>query len=1470
MADDVTANPGTGGAVLATDDVGGRHFARIKIVEGADGVNDGDISASNPLPVELRTPAGDSAMDDANNAVNAVVVAALPAGTAAIGKLAANSGVNIGDVGISAIASGVNVIGRLAANSGFNIGDVRLTGAVTPNGDQLIDDTNDAVRVNVVTGAAGTSMTDDAAFTPGSTSVVPVAGTYRSSRDSVDDNDAGALAMTQKRGLYTTLETPNGDSAMDDTNDAVKIVQTSGALLLATVASGTNVFGRLAANSGVNIGDVGISAIASGNNVIGKVAGNSGTVIGDVNVAMIASGVNIIGRLAANSGFNIGDVRLTGAVTPAGDQIIDDTNDALRVNVVAGAAGGTAMTDDAAFTPGSTSVTPVAGTYRSTRDSLDDNDAGAVAITQKRGLYTSPESPNGDSLVDDTNDALRITQQSGSLLLATVASGTNVFGRLAANSGVNIGDVGISAIASGNNVIGKIAGNSGTTIGDVNVLTIASGGNIIGRLAANSGFNIGDIRLTGAVTPNGDQIVDDTNDAIRVNVVAGAAAGGTSMTDDAAFTPGSTAVTPVAGTYRSSRDVLDDNDAGAIALTSRRGVYTSPESPNGDSLVDDTNDALKVTQTSGALLLATIASGNNVIGKIAAGSGTVIGDVNIAMIASGVNVIGRLAANSGFNIGDVRLTGAVTPNGDQIVDDTNDAIRVNVVAGAAGGTAMTDDAAFTPGSTSVTPVAGTYRSSRDSMDDNDAGAIALTAKRGVYTSPESPNGDSLVDDTNDALKITQTSGALLLATIGSANNVIGRLSANSGFNIGDVRLTGAVTPNGDSMLDDTNDAVRVNVVAGAAGGTAMTDDAAFTPGSTSVTPVAGTYRSSRDALDDNDAGAIALTEKRGVYVSPESPNGDSLVDDTNDALKITQQSGSLLLATIASGNNVIGKIAAGSGTVIGDVNVAMIASGVNIIGRLAANSGFNIGDIRLTGAVTPAGDQIIDDTNDAFRVNVVAGAAGGTAMTDDAAFTPGSTSVTPVAGTYRSSRDSMDDNDAGAIALTQKRGVYTSPESPNGDSLVDDTNDALRITQTSGALLLATIASGNNVIGKIAAGSGTVIGDVNVAMIASGVNVIGRLAANSGFNIGDIRLTGAVTPNGDQIIDDTNDAFRVNIVAGGAGTSMSDDAAFTPGSTSVTPVAGTYRSSRDSLDDNDAGALAITQKRGLYTSPESPNGDSLVDDTNDALKITQQSGSLLLATVASGTNVFGRLAANSGVNIGDIRLTGLVTPNGDQLVDDTNDVLRVAILVNSAAEIVVDNVGFTDGTTKLSMGGYIFDETAGTALTENDAAAARVDAKRAQVYVLEDETTRGQRATVTSSKALKTDASNSTLFAIDTPIGSGGLSRYSTVLLSGTNATMVKSAAGQIYAIYAFNINSAAIWLKLYDRASNPTPGTDTPILRFAIPGNLAGGGFVMTTDGKGCPVSTGIAFSATMGINDSDATAIPNSGQATVNILYK
>lgn len=51
MADNTLLNTGTGGDTIATDDIGGVKFQRIKLIYGPDGTNSGDVDVANPLPV---------------------------------------------------------------------------------------------------------------------------------------------------------------------------------------------------------------------------------------------------------------------------------------------------------------------------------------------------------------------------------------------------------------------------------------------------------------------------------------------------------------------------------------------------------------------------------------------------------------------------------------------------------------------------------------------------------------------------------------------------------------------------------------------------------------------------------------------------------------------------------------------------------------------------------------------------------------------------------------------------------------------------------------------------------------------------------------------------------------------------------------------------------------------------------------------------------------------------------------------------------------------------------------------------------------------------------------------------------------------------------------------------------------------------------------------------------------------------
>ena len=76
MADNTVINTGSGGDTIATDDIGGTKYPRSKIVIGADGVNDGDVSSANPLPVSFGAQSSGGTATDPPEYVAVVIAGA--------------------------------------------------------------------------------------------------------------------------------------------------------------------------------------------------------------------------------------------------------------------------------------------------------------------------------------------------------------------------------------------------------------------------------------------------------------------------------------------------------------------------------------------------------------------------------------------------------------------------------------------------------------------------------------------------------------------------------------------------------------------------------------------------------------------------------------------------------------------------------------------------------------------------------------------------------------------------------------------------------------------------------------------------------------------------------------------------------------------------------------------------------------------------------------------------------------------------------------------------------------------------------------------------------------------------------------------------------------------------------------------------------------------------------------------------
>lgn len=113
------------------------------------------------------------------------------------------------------------------------------------------------------------------------------------------------------------------------------------------------------------------------------------------------------------------------------------------------------------------------------------------------------------------------------------------------------------------------------------------------------------------------------------------------------------------------------------------------------------------------------------------------------------------------------------------------------------------------------------------------------------------------------------------------------------------------------------------------------------------------------------------------------------------------------------------------------------------------------------------------------------------------------------------------------------------------------------------------------------------------------------------------------------------------------------------------------------------------------------------------------------------------------------------------------------------------------------------------------------------------------------------------------PATSGGLSIYKNLDIdeSGQN---IKGSAGQVFGWYIFNAAAATRYVKLYNKASAPTVGTDTPVMTIPIPAGAAAN----VEFSLGIAFSLGIGIGAATGVADN-STGAPAANDCIVTIFY-
>jgi hypothetical protein len=474
MADssvDITAGTGT---PIHTFTVDGKN--RQVTVIGDSAVTGGiaAVTAANGLLVDVSRVTGNVtvvdgggtlSIDDGGGSITVDGTVALGAGSASIGILGANSGVDIGDVTINNAsgASAVNiqdggnsltVDGTVAATQSgtWNVGTVTTVTTVSavtaisnalPAGNNNIGDV-DVLSVIPGTGATNLGKAIDSAAGSTDTGVAPLA-----------IRDDSLSALTPAEGDWVPLR-----------------VNSTGALHVTGAGGGTQYVADTA-----------------------HTTGDTGTML-------------LVVRRDANTSL----VGTDGDYAPL--QV--DANGALKV---AGAGtGGTSITDGAAFTADSTAVNPIAG-YRDDTSpaTVTEGDAAGVRITEYRALHVNLRDALGAELTvgGATQYAEDAAHASGDQLTMAGAVRRDTAASSAGTDGDNA-TLNVSATgrlwASATIDAALPAGTN--NIGDVDILTIAAGDNNIGNvdivtmpnvtLAAGTNTNevVGDAAHDAAVAGN--------------------------------------------------------------------------------------------------------------------------------------------------------------------------------------------------------------------------------------------------------------------------------------------------------------------------------------------------------------------------------------------------------------------------------------------------------------------------------------------------------------------------------------------------------------------------------------------------------------------------------------------------------------------------------------------------------------------------------------------------------------------------------------------------------------------------------------------------------------------------------------------------------------------------------------------------------------------------------------------------------
>lgn len=179
-------------------------------------------------------------------------------------------------------------------------------------------------------------------------------------------------------------------------------------------------------------------------------------------------------------------------------------------------------------------------------------------------------------------------------------------------------------------------------------------------------------------------------------------------------------------------------------------------------------------------------AGNITVDKISAAVVLAAGTANIGTInniSAAVTVSGNVTVDKISATATAIIGGFLDPSGQQrnVVDSANTALRVNVVAGSSGGVSQVDGTSFTSQAANFVPIGGIFDdAATDTLSENDAGVVRLTTNRGFHVNLRTDGGTKMDDSTNSALRVNVVAGGA------GGGAVFGQVSAGASLSVTNV------------------------------------------------------------------------------------------------------------------------------------------------------------------------------------------------------------------------------------------------------------------------------------------------------------------------------------------------------------------------------------------------------------------------------------------------------------------------------------------------------------------------------------------------------------------------------------------------------------------------------------------------------------------------------------------------------------